>query len=514
MEESFQNNSKFMNGGHGRDFIRQSILQMKKENELNYSSNVNTLGVLPPKSTYIPKQISDADDSIYETRIDSSINLNKFDEAKVNVVSIEVLEKIENFDFISIKLKINIEKCKFKKPTPIQKYTIPAILSGKDLLAAAQNGSGKTVAYVLPILHILIEKPHQLFIDSVHCEPQVLIVTPTRELAVQIHTVVMLLARGTGISSLICHGGSSVKYQKKKCLQGCHILVGTPGRLNYFLQGDVIAFKSIRFVVLDEVDKILNFDSKYEVDRIINHISMISPKHRQTIMLSATLPNVIQNLAADYLNTNYVFVSVGILNGVSQNITQQFYQVTNSRKRYLLKKILSKGNKGTMVFVNKSWTADFLATFLSEKNISATSIHIDRPQMYRELALNDFVSGKYNVIVTTGVASRGLDIKIIQQVINYDMPGEIESYIHRIGRTGRMGNSGKAISFININYDYHLIEPIIKTLSASKQEIPEWLQLLGENIRDKSSGEDDRSTDLNTNIRRNVNLGLHAVEEW
>ncbi|VVC37963.1 Helicase superfamily 1/2, ATP-binding domain,Helicase, C-terminal,P-loop containing nucleoside [Cinara cedri] len=511
MEESYQN-KPYCIIGRGRGFIMR---QCKKENEFDYSTNIITPRILPPKSTYIPKQISETDDSIYETGIDSGIHFDKFDEAKVNVGSVEVLQRIENFDCISIKLKKNIEKCKLKKPTPIQKYTIPTILSGMDLLGAAQTGSGKTVAYVLPILHMLIEKPNKLLINSNHCEPQVLIIAPTRELAVQIHTVVIKLARGTGISTSVCYGGTLVNYQKNQILQGCHILVATPGRLNDFLQYDVITFTSIRFLVLDEVDKILDFDSKYEVDRIIDHISMISGKHRQTIMLSATLPNVIQNLAAYYLNTNYVFVSVGIINGASQDITQQFYQVTNCRKRYILVNILSKGNKGTMVFVNMKWTADFLATYLSENDIPATSIHGDRAQKYRELALDDFVSGKINVIVTTAVASRGLDIKFIQQVINYDMPLEIEEYIHRIGRTGRVGNVGTAISFFNVNYDCHLTEPIIKTLLAAKQEIPKWLQFLGECVKDKNNEEDfNRNIDLNTDIRKNANLGINAVEEW
>ncbi|XP_015365139.1 PREDICTED: ATP-dependent RNA helicase vasa, isoform A-like [Diuraphis noxia] len=456
---------------HNQDLVNKSCFQ---DQEYEYEK--------PARSIYIPPEPNENDESIYEDGISSGINFEKFNDIEVKVNGENVPKPIESFETLNNvpeKLMENIRKCNFLKPTPIQKYSIPIILSGKDLMATAQTGSGKTVAYVLPIIQKLLMNPQILVKDSVHSEPQVVIMAPTRELAVQIKMVVLKLTRGTGISLFVCYGGTLVSHQKDKILKGCHILVATPGRLNEFVQHGFITFSSLRFFVLDEVDRMLDIDSKPDIDKVLDHFSMPSVMNRQTIMLSATLPDVTQHLAKYYLNKNYLFLAVGIISSASKDIKQNFYMVNRFNKREILCNILRKDSVGTIVFVKQKWTADFLATYLCEKHIPSTSIHGDRLQDQRENALNDFRNGKMNVLVATTVASRGLDIKCVNHVINYDMPQEIEEYVQRIGRTGRLGNQGIATSLFDPDEDHLLIDPIINTLASANQEIPNWLLKLG-----------------------------------
>lgn len=471
----------------------------------------------PVRSTYIPPEPIENDESIYDDGITSGINFEKFNDIEVKVNGKNIPEAIESFETlknISEKLMENIKMCKFVKPTPIQKYSIPIILSGKDLMATAQTGSGKTVAYVLPIILKLLMDPQKLVKDRNHSEPQVVIMAPTRELAVQIKLVVFKLTRHTGISSFVCYGGTFVNYQKYKILEGCHILVATPGRINEFIQHGFITFSSVRFFVLDEVDRMLDVESKPDIDKILNHFSMPSVVHRQTIMLSATLPDETQHLAKFYLNKNYLFLAVGIVSSASQDIKQTFYMVNRLNKRKMLSSILEKDSVGTIVFVKYKWTADFLATYLSEKHIPSTSIHGDRLQDQREIALNDFRINKMNVLVATTVASRGLDIKCVNHVINYDMPQEIEEYVQRIGRTGRLGNRGIATSFFDPDEDYHLVDPIIKTLASANQKIPNWLmELTKEAICDDDNDNDDLNTFGGSDIRMTSD-SVDECEDW
>ncbi|XP_026821248.1 ATP-dependent RNA helicase vasa-like isoform X2 [Rhopalosiphum maidis] len=469
----------------------------------------------PVRSTYIPPEPNEDDKSIYNDGISSGIHFEKFNDIEVKVNGKNIPEAIESFEMLNNipeKLMENIKLCKFLKLTPIQKYSIPIILSGRDLMATAQTGSGKTIAFVLPIIQKLLMDPQKLVKDSNHSEPQVVIMAPTRELAVQIKMVVLKLTRGTGISSFVCYGGTLVSYQKDQILKGCHILVATPGRLNEFIQHGYITFSSVRFFVLDEVDRMLDVDSKPDIDKILNHFSMPPVMNRQTIMLSATLPDETQHLAKFYLNKNYLFLAVGIVSSASQDIKQTFYMVNRFNKREILSNILKKDSAGTIVFVKHKWTADFLATYLSEKHIPSISIHGDRLQDQREKALNEFRIKKMNVLVATTVASRGLDISYVNHVINYEMPQEIEEYVQRIGRTGRLGNQGIATSFFDPDEDYLLIEPIIKTLVSANQEIPNWLVKLGreakyndvDDVLDQFGGSD---------IRINSN-SIDDCEEW
>ncbi|XP_050423339.1 ATP-dependent RNA helicase vasa-like [Adelges cooleyi] len=470
-----------------------------------------------PKSTYVPPEIDENDESLYATGIHSGINFEKLNEVEVKISGKDVPKGIESFDACDNMQDIlmeNIKKCKFHKPTPIQKHTLPIILSGRDLMAAAQTGSGKTVAFVLPILQNLLANPSKVVRDNNHSEPQVVIMAPTRELAVQIKTVVLKLARGTGISSLLCYGGTLVPHQKSQILRGCHILIATPGRLNEFIQHGFISFASVKVLVLDEADKMLDEDMKFDVDKILDHFSMPSVIKRQTIMISATLPDVIQHLAASYLNKNYLFLAVGIVSSASKDVIQDIRQVNKLKKRITLIHVLNDADrsKGTIVFVKHKWTADFLATYLCEKNFPSTSIHGDRLQEYREQSLQDFVSGKRNILVATSVAARGLDIKNVGHVINFDLPDTIEEYVHRIGRTGRVGNQGKATSFFDVDYDYMLAQPLIKILAMANQEIPHWLKTIGKEINEQKLP-DECDQFGGTDIRLNFS-SFNEEEDW
>ncbi|XP_022178437.1 ATP-dependent RNA helicase vasa-like isoform X2 [Myzus persicae] len=487
---------------HNQDVVNKSCFQ---DCVYNYDA--------PVRSTYIPPEPNENDESIYDDGISSGIHFEKFNDIEVKVNGKNIPEAIESFEALNNipeNLMDNIKRCNFLKPTPIQKYSIPIILSGKDLMATAQTGSGKTVAFVLPIVQKLLMDPQILVKDSNHSEPQVVIMAPTRELAVQIKMVVLKLTRGTGISSFVCYGGTLVSHQKNKILEGCHILVATPGRLNEFVQHGFITFSSVRFFVLDEVDKMLDIDSKPDIDKILDHFTMPSVMNRQTIMLSATLPDSTQHLAKLYLNKNYLFLAVGIVSSASKDIKQTFHMVNRFNKRDILSNILRK--VGTIVFVKQKWTADFLATYLCEKHIPSTSIHGDRLQDQREIALNDFRNRKMNVIVATNVASRGLDIKCVNQVINYDMPQEIEEYVQRIGRTGRLGNQGVAISFFDPDEDYLLIDPIIKTLASANQEIPKWILKLGREAK-YNDANDDFDKFGGSDIRI-ISGSVDDCEEW
>ncbi|CAI6343886.1 unnamed protein product [Macrosiphum euphorbiae] len=489
---------------HNQDLVKNSSF-----------SDCEYIYEIPARSTYIPPEPNENDISIYDDGISSGINFEKFNDIEVKVTGKNIPEAIESFNplnNIPEQLMENIKMCNFVKPTLIQKYSIPIILSGKDLMATAQTGSGKTVAYVLPIIQKLLMDPRILVKDRNHSEPQVVIMAPTRELAVQIKMVVLKLTRGTGISSLVCYGGTLVSHQKNQILKGCHILVATPGRLNEFVQHGFITFSSVRFFVLDEVDKMLDIDLKPDIDKILDHFSMPSIMDRQTIMLSATLPDATQNLAKFYLNKNYIFLAVGIISSASKDIKQTFCLVNRFNKLDILFSILKKDSVGTIVFVKQKWTADFLATYLCEKHIPSTSIHGDRLQDQREIALNDFRNRKMNVLVATTVAARGLDIKCVNHVLNYDMPLDIEEYVQRIGRTGRIGNKGIATSLFDPDEDYLLVDQIITILASANQEIPNWLLKLGREAR-YNNANDDLDKFGGSDIRI-ISNSVDECEEW
>lgn len=409
------------------------------------------------------------------------INFDKYDDIEVKVTGENAPSRIQSFNESGLRTILidNVNKSGYRKPTPVQKYAIPIIMSGRDLMACAQTGSGKTAAFVLPILHTLLESPRELIKGSC-VEPQALIISPTRELSSQINQQVLKFSLNSVIRCHLIYGGTSTMHQANKLALGCHVLVATPGRLLDFLGRGRLRLSSLRFLVLDEADRMLDMGFLPDIEKIVDHETMIPQEERQTLMFSATFPSEIQELAGRFLR-NYLFLAVGIVGGACSDVEQNFYQASGQcEKRKLLKDLIDKQNQmgsieGTLVFVEQKRHTDFIAAFLSESNFPTTSIHGDRLQREREEALSDFKRGKMSILVATAVAARGLDIKNVAHVINFDLPKTIDEYVHRIGRTGRVGNRGKATSFFDQDNDTPLTGDLVKILKQANQSVPDWL---------------------------------------
>ncbi|XP_034944377.1 ATP-dependent RNA helicase vasa [Chelonus insularis] len=463
--------------------------------------------------TYIPPE--ENEDEFFDSGVAAGINFSKYDDITVNVTGEDVPPHIKDFDSANLRTALldNIKKSGYQKPTPVQKYAIPIILKKRDLMACAQTGSGKTAAYLIPIIHHLLEDLREVQITERGCEPQVIIMAPTRELVMQICNEGKKFAKGTMIQCIPCYGGVKPGYQADQLRRGAHIVVATPGRLNDFVQGGRVKFSSIRFMVLDEADRMLDQGFLNAMEQILEHESMVPAGERQTLMFSATFDQDIQQLAVRFLK-NYVFLAVGIVGGACTDVEQNFYEVKKTEKRAKLKQLLEEDEltmkKKTLVFVETQKTADFIAAYMSEQKFPSTSIHGAREQRERELALRDFRSGRMPILIATSVAARGLDIQNVTHVINYDLPKSIEEYVHRIGRTGRVGNRGRATSFYNPDMDTAIVPQLVNILKQAGQSIPPFFE---DNAGDYDGGRTDNFGGYD--IRDNYNQGdSEPQESW
>lgn len=430
-----------------------------------------------PREVYIPPEPVD-DDTMFAGGISTGMNFDKYDIMQVNVTGENVPKAVERFKDSGLRqlLLDNIHRSGYLRPTPVQKHAIPIIIAGRDLMACAQTGSGKTAAFLLPIIHMLLHDPKELIVTSDHCEPQVVIISPTRELTLQIFNEARKFSHSSIIKTVVAYGGAAAYHQAQQAMKGCHILVATPGRLLDFVNRGRITFSSLRFLVLDEADRMLDMGFVPDIERMIGHPTMLATGERQTLMFSATFPQDIQRLAGKFLN-NYLFLAVGIVGSACSDVEQHFHLVPKFEKRPKLTQLISQeGSEKTLVFVEMKRTADFIASYLSECALPTTSIHGDRLQREREEALADFKNGRMGVLVATAVAARGLDIKNVYHVVNYDLPKSIDEYVHRIGRTGRVGNRGKATSFYDPEVDAPLARDLVKILQQAGQDIPPWLE--------------------------------------
>ncbi|CAH1163579.1 unnamed protein product [Phaedon cochleariae] len=464
------------------------------------------------REIYVPVERT-ADEDLFTSTISSGINFIKLDDIEVNVSGEDVPPPMMSFEAAGLRphLLENVKKSGYLKPTPIQKYAVPIIMGGRDLMGCAQTGSGKTAAFLLPMINKLLSSQEGPVVDGSTSQPRVVIVSPTRELAIQIYEQAKKFAYNSIVKTVVAYGGTSVSYQKNHVLAGCHILVATPGRLLDFVKRGHVSFASLQYFVLDEADRMLDMGFLPNVEQMLGDASMTATGERQTLMFSATFPEQIQHLAGKFLH-NYVFICVGIVGSASTDVEQVVFQVSKFDKREKLISMLKEGNKErTVVFVETKRNADFLATLLSENDIKTTSIHGDRLQREREQALWDFKKGICNILVATGVAARGLDIEGIQHVINYDLPNSIDEYVHRIGRTGRVGNRGKATSFFDSAHDSNLAPEISKILKQAGQEVPEWLSSGGFSAggSDSFGGRDIRGGDFG----RAQNFGAQPAEQ-
>lgn len=433
------------------------------------------------REIYVPTET--AEDQLFAGGISQGINFDKYEKIKVKCSGENAPGPIKSFESAGLRqiLNDNIKKSGYSNPTPVQKYAVPIIMGKRDLMACAQTGSGKTAAFLLPILHKLLEDGVDSNAGACPQKPQAVIVAPTRELAIQIKDEARKFSSSSVLKCVVAYGGTSTGFQLNTLMRGCNVLIATPGRLMDFVDKGKVSFEDVRYLVLDEADRMLDMGFMPEVTRIVNSAGMPAKGERQTLMFSATFADEVQTLAKDLLD-NYLFLVVGMVGAACDDVTQTVCEVDKFAKRDKLVEILKDvGTDRTMVFVETKKNADFIATFLSGEGLPATSIHGDRLQREREEALGDFKTGKRPIIVCTGVASRGLDIKDVKHVINYDMPKEVDEYVHRIGRTGRVGNTGKATSFFDPSRseDSKIASSLVTILTNAQQEVPDFLANFG-----------------------------------
>lgn len=461
------------------------------------------------REKYTPPTLDETDESIVMSTIAPGSNFHKSMLAgKCKVTPEEWGDKhFMSFEeaLKSETLLTALQKGSITEPTPIQKYAMKVIMEGHDMMACSYTGSGKTLAYVLPILQYLFDERELPNGYGQECqEPVALTICPTRELAKQVYEVFFKFTRGTILKPQILYGGTSVTHQKGQLSAGCHILVGTPGRIRHFLKDGLIALSKLKYLVLDEADRMIDDGFIPDVRQMMVHPTTTKKEDRQTLMFSATYPAKVQQVAGEFLRKGYYFVSTGTgdkIGGANEDIDQQILLVEKSQKRPKLVEILGTTDikDRTMVFVDAKKTADFLASYLSQSGYKSTSMHGDRYQRQREQALNDLKSGKFPILVATNVAARGLDVSDIRHVINYDLPSEIDEYVHRIGRTGRVGNIGKATSFYDPNSnDKRLAADLLDVLKDANKTIPDWLKEEAEGGQSKFGSDDYGKTDIRT----------------
>jgi ATP-dependent RNA helicase RhlE len=334
----------------------------------------------------------------------------------------------------------------YTTPTPVQDQAIPLVLEGRDVLAAAQTGTGKTAAFVLPILERLRAQANTSFSPARH-PVRALIITPTRELAMQVHDSVRAYGRYVPLRSGVVYGGVPVDPQAKELLRGLEILVATPGRLLDHVGQRSVNLGQVEILVLDEADRMLDMGFLPDIRRIVD----LLPKRRQNLLFSATFPEEIRKLTTS-LMTNPATVEVAPRNTPIELVRQLIYPVDRDRKRALLSHLIRTYDwHQVLVFTRTKIAASRLASDLQRDGIDAVAIHSDRTQAERTRALEAFRSGDVRVLVATDVAARGIDIEELPYVVNYELPTVPEAYIHRIGRTGRAGTTGEAISLVCID---------------------------------------------------------------
>ncbi|MFZ5755602.1 MAG: DEAD/DEAH box helicase [Pseudomonadota bacterium] len=335
-----------------------------------------------------------------------------------------------------------IDEAGYSTPTPIQQQAIPVVLSGRDLLAAAQTGTGKTAGFTLPILQLLSTRAARVVKPGT---PRVLVLTPTRELAAQVEESVRTYGKHLPLSSMVMFGGVGMQPQIDKLKKRVDILVATPGRLLDHAGQKTLDLSGIEILVLDEADRMLDMGFIHDIKRVLK----LLPAQRQNLLYSATFSDEIRQLAQGLLH-NPASVEVARRNTASELVTQRAYLTAKDQKRYLLAHLITQGSwEQVLVFTRTKHGANRLAEFLDKNGLPAMAIHGNKSQSARTKALGDFKAGTLRVLVATDIAARGLDIDQLPHVVNYELPNVPEDYVHRIGRTGRAGATGEAVSLVD-----------------------------------------------------------------
>lgn len=353
-----------------------------------------------------------------------------------------------------------VEELGYKEPTPIQQKVIPLILAEKDLIGCAQTGTGKTAAFAMPIIHYL----HKIGNTKKAKKAKVLIVTPTRELAVQIGDNFEKYAKYTNVTHITLYGGMSIKPQIEQLNKGADVIIGTPGRLLDLYKQKHLDLDHLHFLVLDEADLMLDMGFIDEVKKLIQ----LTPSNRQTLLFSATMPLAIRELAHEFLQKPE-YVAVDSISSSAKTVKQKVYFVEKGDKKKLLYHIVRNEKlSDVLVFTRTKSGADVVVEHLIKNGINAASFHGDKSQTARQEALDSFKNKETAVLVATDIAARGIDIDSLPIVINYDLPNIPETFVHRIGRTGRAGNEGIAVSFCDKSEKNYWSEIVKFTRSQPK----------------------------------------------
>ncbi|MFT8313870.1 MAG: DEAD/DEAH box helicase [Clostridium sp.] len=397
---------------------------------------------------------------------------------------------------IAKEILLALEKLGYKNPTEVQKKVVPLVLKNKDIIVESQTGSGKTGAFAIPICER---------VEIENSNPQALILTPTRELAVQIKEDISNIGRFKKVRCTAIFGKQVFSSQVRELKQRIHVVVGTPGRTLDHIERGTINLNGINYLVIDEADEMLNMGFIDQVKHIINRL----PKKRVTMLFSATMSEKIQTLCHEYMKDPAV-INIKAEKPITEKIKDYYYIVEGKDKFDLLKKIIYKENPDSaMIFCNTRNSVETLSSILIDKGIPCTSIHGGMLQQDRLNVVKSFSRGEFIFLVATDIAARGIDIANITHVINYDLPFEKESYVHRIGRTGRGENSGKAISFVTpkqCRFLNEIEEYIGRTIDKGQlpelRDIETGKNLFNERLKDKPKLKKEKSFELNKNISK------------
>lgn len=439
------------------------------------------------------------ENTLFATQGAVGLNFDQYDDIKVerSGQGEETIPIMRSFAELGERLprflSRNIELMRYDRPTPIQAHSVPVALNKMDLMCCAQTGSGKTCAYLLPLIATMHGAPRtwQQQFEGRSAAPLALVMAPTRELAVQIHIEAQKLSNRSGMHPLVVYGGAKARQQLYELAQGVDILVATPGRLQDFCDRGLVTLAHVKFLVLDEADRMLDMGFEPQIRAL--HKLMTPPAQRQTLMFSATFPPAVQKLAAEFTR-NYIWISVGRVGSTVASIEQRLIYASNNKfhKLALLVEAFESCKGRTLVFVKTkamaTWVARQMRSQPGFRNLRTAEIHGDRTQSQREEALQAFRDGHVQVLVATDVAARGLDIAGVAHVVNFDLastPDEFDSYVHRIGRTGRAGNAGIATSFYVPGFDPktgcgRIAGQLLQLLQETNQVVPDWFLQLPE----------------------------------
>uniref|UniRef100_A0A7S2VJF2 RNA helicase n=1 Tax=Zooxanthella nutricula TaxID=1333877 RepID=A0A7S2VJF2_9DINO len=448
-------------------------------------------------------------------RATAGLNFSKYENVPVDVSgtkanAIPVCKTFQDiYDkfkaFIPEALMDNLKRCGYETPTPVQKFAIPCGLVGRDVMVCAQTGSGKTAAFLVPVIGSMM-KNHENPVGGRAepyegpLKPDVLVMTPTRELCVQIFEEAQKCCHRTPYRVARVYGGERPKEQMVDLAKGADLLVATPGRLQDFINRGIIDVSEVNVLVLDEADRMLDMGFEPSIREICEKHGMPSKDSRQTMLFSATFPEQCQAMAQEYMY-DYVWIAVGVIGGAVETVQQVLAMVEPSKKYEKLIEELDdfyasrSPTDRMLLFVNAKDTAKWLDEQLYEKKFDSGALHGNLTQEERETNLKRFRKGEIDILIATDVAARGLDIENVAVVLNYDMPSETDTYIHRIGRTGRIGNEGKAITFLATNEEdgascekLTTLKELVQVMNSSNAKLPDWLDGLIEKTESAQGG--------------------------